>query len=219
LKNWPYLFGFLYLVIIAILAWPVTVWCFVEENNLDRTLVNAYIYVFPFLAVILGATQILLFTIQVNRELKRLTPKRSIVFAIILGGLILGVMLALIITNLVLIVMTESIADELMVLLLLIIPVLFWVFWSLIFYNYYRKNGVDFFLTKLLNRFLQTSILGLLVAVPSHIIFRGRNDCCAPFFSYLGIMTGIAVMLLALGPGIIFLYLKRKKLKSPRKQN
>ena len=53
------------------------------------------------------------------------------------------------------------------------------------------------------------SILELLVAVPSHVIVRGRDECCAGIYTTIGLVTGISVMLLSLGPGVYFLYIDR----------
>jgi hypothetical protein len=56
---------------------------------------------------------------------------------------------------------------------------------------------------------LRGSILELLVAVPSHIVVRHRNDCCAPIGTFWGIVTGISIMLLSFGPGVFFLFVER----------
>ena len=49
----------------------------------------------------------------------------------------------------------------------------------------------------------------LLIAVPSHILVRQRNDCCAPFATFWAITVGFSVMLLSFGPGVFFLFAKR----------
>jgi hypothetical protein len=41
------------------------------------------------------------------------------------------------------------------------------------------------------------------------VIARRRGDCSAPAVTSFGIVTGIAVMLLAFGPSVLFLYKKR----------
>ena len=56
---------------------------------------------------------------------------------------------------------------------------------------------------------IKGSILELLIAVPSHIYVRGRNDCCAGFATFFGITMGISVMLLSFGPAVFLLYRAR----------
>jgi len=44
--------------------------------------------------------------------------------------------------------------------------------------------------------------------VSRHIV-RGRDECCAGIYTTIGLVTGISVMLLSLGPGVYFLYIDR----------
>ena len=85
---------------------------------------------------------------------------------------------------------------------------LIWAFWTAVFYTFSRRalNIVE----RGVNWLIAGSVLELLIVVPSHIIVRQRDECSAPFYSAYGIATGIAIMLMAFGPGILFLY--RRKL-------
>ena len=42
------------------------------------------------------------------------------------------------------------------------------------------------------------SILELLIAVPTHIVARYRDCCCARFMTFIGLAMGMSVMLFAL---------------------
>ncbi|MCU0787347.1 MAG: hypothetical protein MUC91_04040, partial [Verrucomicrobia bacterium] len=79
---------------------------------------------------------------------------------------------------------------------------IFWVFWGLLFWRFARADAPAGMFQRCLNWLLRGSILELLIAVPSHIIVRRRGDCCAPGATFLGIVTGVAVMLLCFGPGV-----------------
>jgi hypothetical protein len=63
---------------------------------------------------------------------------------------------------------------------------------------------------------LRGSILELLVAVPTHIVARYRNYCCAGFLTFVGIAFGVSVMLFSFGPGVFFLFVQRWKRLHPQ---
>jgi hypothetical protein len=95
-----------------------------------------------------------------------------------------------------------------------IILIVFWTIWAIVFHRFANADDENA-LVKRANRWLlRGSILELLIAVPSHVIVRRRDDCCAPAGTFWGIATGISVMLLCFGPGVYFLFVERcRKLK------
>jgi hypothetical protein len=91
---------------------------------------------------------------------------------------------------------------------------IFWIIWAIIFSRYAKSDEPDALIKRATRWLLRGSILELLVAVPSHVIVRRRDDCCAPAGTFWGIATGISVMLLCFGPGVFFLFVERfQKLK------
>ena len=86
-----------------------------------------------------------------------------------------------------------------------------WSVWAGIFYHYYKTEEPEALHRRLLRQLMKGSIVELLVAVPSHIIVRHRDGCCAPLASFWGIATGLCVLLLAFGPGVFFLFAERIK--------
>jgi len=91
---------------------------------------------------------------------------------------------------------------------------IFWIIWAFIFSRCAKPDDEDSPVNRSTRWLLRGSILELLVAVPSHVIVRRRDDCCAPAGTFWGIATGISVMLLCFGPGVYFLFVERcQKLK------
>jgi hypothetical protein len=82
-----------------------------------------------------------------------------------------------------------------------------WLVWGVVFYLYLRNAGSA--TERTVSWLLKGSVLELLIAVPCHVWVRRRDECCAPFFTSFGIVTGIAVMLLCFGPSVLFLFKKR----------
>jgi hypothetical protein len=95
---------------------------------------------------------------------------------------------------------------------------LLWLIWGLVFFRFSRASDPGALNKRLTRWLLNGSILELLVAVPSHIIVRNRDNCCAPYGTFWGIVTGLSVMLLAFGPGVFFLFVERfQRLRPPEK--
>jgi hypothetical protein len=94
--------------------------------------------------------------------------------------------------------------------------VCFWMIWAIVFRNFARSDAPDSLLKRSLRWLLCGSILELLIAVPSHVIVRRRDDCCAPAGTFWGIATGISIMLLCFGPGVFFLFAERFNRLKPK---
>ena len=91
-----------------------------------------------------------------------------------------------------------------------------WVIWAIIFRNAAKPDDPDALLKRATRWLLCGSILELLIAVPSHVIVRRRDDCCAPIGTFWGIATGISIMLLCFGPGVFFLFVERFQRLKPK---
>lgn len=85
-----------------------------------------------------------------------------------------------------------------------------WILWTAVLgaiaFGSGRERGVGAALHRLL---IAGSVLELLVAVPTHVIVRRRDQCCASVLTGWGISLGVAVLIVSLGPGALFLYYRR----------
>lgn len=93
---------------------------------------------------------------------------------------------------------------------------IFWIIWGIVFRNFAKDDAPYALLARAVRWLLNGSILELIVAVPSHVIVRRRDDCCAPAGTFWGIATGISVMLLCFGPGVYFLFVERMNRLQPK---
>jgi len=82
-----------------------------------------------------------------------------------------------------------------------------WIAWGAAFHRVYRGRGLP--VDRIVWWLLRGSVLELLVAIPCHVWVRRRGDCSAPLATGLGIATGVAIMLLSFGPGVLFLVKRR----------
>jgi hypothetical protein len=216
MKRWVVLIVVLYLVSVSIFAVPLALFLGNDTTtDFDPWFLRfVYIYIIPFLILI----QAILLLIPLNIESQRPIKRRKVIISAIAGALVVGFMALMIIASIILLFLGENnTADYIYSYRGLIIPIIVWVIWSIIFYRNYKTDNPSAFISNITSWLLRGSILELVVAVPSHIISRNREECCAPPLTLVGIITGIAIALMAFGPGLFFLYAKRIKDKEGKK--
>lgn len=154
---------------------------------------------------ILVSGQMLLLGVTVDASQRRLRPQRRLIYSVVATTIAVG---ALTLAGLGAIA-AAILSDEVFGPMWLIIgaPLASWLIWGLVFYAYRRHLSEN--LDRVLNGLLGGSVLQLLIAIPCHVIVRNRDDCSAPWVTGYGIATGVAVMLIAFGPSVIFLYQRR----------
>ncbi|MGD0092678.1 MAG: hypothetical protein ABSE73_22435 [Planctomycetota bacterium] len=84
-----------------------------------------------------------------------------------------------------------------------------WAAWALIFLRQAFSHDPGSAFQRVVRRLLAGSVAELLVAVPCHVYARSKEYCCAGFSTALGLMTGLAVLMFAFGPGVFFLFVAR----------
>jgi hypothetical protein len=177
-----------------------------------------------FFWILAGATlisQALLLFLSVDTSQKRLKPRTHILVSVTVGALLTGMLSTGVIWSIGAAVRGDKVFDffddftkrlfgnddYFAIFWILIFWGALWLLWSILFYLYFRNSSAV--VTRLISWLLKGSVLELLIAVPCHIIVRRRHDCSAPVATSFGIATGLAIMLLAFGPSVLFLYKKR----------
>lgn len=91
-----------------------------------------------------------------------------------------------------------------------------WGLWTLVFVLAGRSQPND--LVSYQCKYLfRGSVLELLIAVPTHVVVRHRNYCCAGYSTFIGLTAGVSVMLFAFGPAVFFLFAQRWKRLHPKR--
>ncbi len=93
-----------------------------------------------------------------------------------------------------------------------------WCSWGLIFFRWSRTAEPEDLVSRLCKCLLKGSILELLIAVPTHIVARCRDYCCAGIMTFIGLTLGMSVMLFSFGPGVFFLFVARWRRLHPSNQ-
>ena len=200
MKRWALLTILLYAVCVAILGIP-----FLYEEDL-------YLFFYIYLGPILVLVQLTLLLIPIAVTERRQVGRRSIITSAIIGAIPMAFLVMMFVISVILMILGEGKADKYVYNWpILFVPAVFWFLWGFIFYRNYSADDPGKFTTAVTRWLLKGSILEVLVAIPSHIISRHREECCAPPITFLGIITGLAIALLSFGPGIFFLFAKRIK--------
>jgi hypothetical protein len=93
--------------------------------------------------------------------------------------------------------------------LVLLIPVIVWLIWSVIFIIYLRQGSHYTWAGKIIRGLIAGSVLELFVTVP--IYATRQEECYCARGSYAGLVFGGTVLLWAFGPAIFLLFIREKQ--------
>jgi len=233
MKRFAIMVIVLYGAAILILTVPVILAAFYPEILLKDAIQTFTQWIYWVLLAIMIACQAALLGIPVKIESRRPVTKKPVIFSIVASAflaalLILGIAAAVgealsrkpdLLPGLNVLMLgseTENAFLEKTVIRSAIASFfLIWFIWGLVFYRQSRRLEPKSFVERQCRFLFAGSVLELLVAVPTHILARSREYCCAGFSTFIGIALGISVMLISFGPGIFFLYLARWKKLHP----
>ena len=167
--------------------------------------------------VILSEAFLLMIPIRIVKHRPR--PQRGLWATAIAAGMLFAIVVLGIIWSIFAAIFGDLSIESIVLLLALVFLLVNWVVWSCIFRAFARNTDPGSYLRRLMKWLLRGTILELLVAVPSHVIVRHKDVCCAHGVTALGIATGLAVMLISFGPGIYYLYAERIESKKSKIEN
>lgn len=206
MKRWALLTVGLYAALILLMSTLVTYWLQPGADASEWWSFNA-----AFLTVLVLA-QLVLLLVPVDLSRERPVPRRKILASAIVGGLLMGLLVGLFLFGVGIMIWKE---EEVYSFgwLWLVLTGASWLVWGVWFYKSCRAGDPNVQISTISRWLLSGSILEMIVAIPSHIISRNRNDCCAPFATLVGIMMGLSVAVMSFGPGVFFLFAKRIRQK------
>ncbi|MHC4778032.1 MAG: hypothetical protein ACYTFG_05580, partial [Planctomycetota bacterium] len=151
-----------------------------------------------------------LLIIPVKVQMKRPVNRREIIFPVAASGYLFGLLVFGAVISLQEYIHHKAYTNG-VTLLSGGLGILTWGLWTVLFYLVGKKREPVRLVGSLLVPLYVGSALELLIAVPTHIVARSREYCCAGFATFLGISMGLAVMVCAFGPGVFILYYFRWK--------
>ena len=237
MKRWAILTVFLYALALILLTVPVAAAAFMGwgtgRNVAVSDLFSAYAaWQYWLWLGVLVAGQFLLLLLPINISQRRVPARRPLKVPIIVTGFFLANLCFAGVVSLLCAIFKDQGGDVIdhmnpypdsangngwhFFWAVVITIAMFWLIWGAVFRQYAKADDEAALLKRLTRWLLRGSILELIIAVPSHVIVRRRDDCCAPIGTFWGIATGISVMLLCFGPGVYFLFVKRMNQLQPK---
>ncbi len=220
MRKWGIVVSAFYVVVLLLLVVPGTIFFgfFPDIKSLAQlydAVTQAYAFWFVWISagmVVLG--EILLLWLSVDTTKKRLRPRTHVLVSATTTALLVALLTFSALMAFAAVLWDDRFDQRVNTPEMLGAFLIPWLVWGILFYRFSRD--ADDAVTRAVSWLMRGSVLELLIAVPSHVIVRRRNDCSAPMVTGYGIATGIAVMLLSFGPGVLLLYKKRIEEHSSR---
>lgn len=213
MKYWSMVVAVLYVVILCVLWAPLIALCLHTKSFWQHLFSFDYyqgIHFWGILAILFLA-QVALLSVPVQASRGRPVTKRSVIPLVVASSF----MLVLLAFGAFISLYEGFNVDAANQWLLLFSGACLWGAWALMFYRWSKEMEPLGLVERICRWLFKGSVLELLIAVPSHIYVRQRNECCAGLLTFTGIAVGISVMLFSFGPGVYFLFRERfEKLNS-----
>src|ERR1035437_1511260 len=216
MKRWALVVVALYLLILVVLTVPVILLAFAPQVSAKdivegtKDILEPYCYLPYWLWVgvmVLGQAALLVVPVRVAS--RRPVARRSLLWPIVTAGLMMGGLAVGAMYSLFEFALREKALNGWFWWAGIGSGVVIWCVWAVLFYRSSRGVEPSGLISRQCRLLLRGSILELLVAVPTHIVARSRDYCCAGFMTFIGITLGISVMLFSYGPAMLFLYVER----------
>lgn len=214
MKTWAWVVALLYAVVLAVLTLPVVAVGLAPQIKFSEALeIYAAWQYWVWLAVML-LCQLALLAVPVRIEGRRPVTRRSLWLPVITAGLMMGGLVIGALFSVFELIFHDK-GPGWFPWAALACGISIWAAWSVGFFLSGRQVGPGGLVSRQCRLMLQGSILELLIAVPTHIVARSREYCCAGFMTFLGLTMGISVMLFSFGPAVLFLYAARWRRTHP----
>ena len=215
MKRWALIVAALYVALLLVLTVPAIMLAFAPQVS-AREVVKAFAF-WPYwlwLAVMF-ASQLALLAVPVRVASLRPVTQGPIWRTILAGGFMAGALAAGAFLSIYEFVVRDQEHGDGFGWMAVKLALLGWCFWILIFSRMSRGPEPADLVSRQCRYLLKGSILELLIAVPTHIVARYRDYCCAGFMTFIGLTMGVSVMLFAYGPAVFFLFVERWKRLHP----
>lgn len=200
-----------YMALLVVLTMPVLLTAFPDQLRRNNQQLPWELFVsvpYVFFVAVVGLSQFLLIRVPVRLKLNRKVARRGLWLPIVATGFWMGCLMLGAYWS-----VTEFRNPNYELgerpVLWIGLPLLMWIVWTAVFWRMSGLMEPGALVERQTRWMLRGSILELLIAVPTHVVTRGRPECCAGFGTFFGITMGLSVMLLSFGPAVFVLFYAR----------
>jgi hypothetical protein len=215
MKRWAWVVAALYLLTLIVLTVPVVALAFAPKISLGELAKLFLFWPYWLWLAVMVAGQIALLAVPVRVARRRPMTQGSLWPTILAGGLMAGGLATGAGLSLYEFVFRDHGHGNWPGWVALGMGGATWCLWALVFFRMSRKESPGNLVSRQCRLLFQGSILELLIAVPTHIVARYRDYCCAGFMTFIGLTMGISVMIFSYGPAVFLLYVERWKQLHP----
>jgi hypothetical protein len=208
MKKLALIVAALYGLILAVLAAPVALAAFYPKAEVGQVCAGYAAWRFWLWIGVMVLCQAALLVVPVSLANRRPVTQRSLLWPVATAGLMVGGLAAGALYSLYEFTVRDQGKDWIWW-AILAGAVAIWIVWSVVFFRMSHGANPADVVTRQCRLLLKGSILELLIAVPTHIVARSRDYCCAGLMTFIGITLGVSVMLFSFGPAVFFLYVDR----------
>jgi hypothetical protein len=209
MNRWAWVVAALYVLVLVVLTLPVALLAFAPQAN-AKDVAEAYVY-WPFWlwVVVMGLSQAALLVVPVHVAGGRPVSRRALLWPVVTAGLMMGGLAVGAVYSVCEFALREKALDGWYWWGAIVAGVFVWAAWAVLFYRSTSRKAPTDVISQQCRMMLRGSILELLIAVPTHIVARHREYCCAGAMTFVGLTLGLSVMLFSFGPAVFFLYADR----------
>ena len=214
MKRWALIVAALYVALLLVLTVPAILLAFAPQVSAKEVVKEFAFWPYWLWLVVMFVSQLALLAVPVRVASLRPVTQGPIWRTILGGGLMAGGLAGGAFLSIYEFLVRDNWSNKLLW-TAVGLAILTWGFWALVFSRMSRSVEPADLVSRQCRYLIRGSILELLIAVPTHIVARYRDYCCAGFMTFIGLTMGVSVMLFAYGPAVFFLFVERWKRLHP----
>jgi hypothetical protein len=222
MQRWAVIVAILYSLMLGVLSAPFAMLAFVPEVSFKNAVEIYGEWQWWLWLVVMGLAQAALLAAPVRVANRRPMTRRPLALTILASGLMMGGLVTGAVYSLCEFALANNAIEKpdgfMTNWMALGLGVAEWCVWALIFFRLSRTTEPHDLVSRQCQWLLKGSILELLIAVPTHIVARCRDYCCAGLLTFVGLTLGMSVMLFSFGPGVFFLFVARWRRLRPSQE-